>query len=63
MNTEKATCKLCGHNVPQAYLHQHEQAERKEIEEFTINFIKSNNPEWTEKDPTCQQCWDYYAKL
>lgn len=31
--------------------------------DYTISFIKEQHPEWTEQDPTCQKCWDYYQQL
>lgn len=58
-----AVCALCGHEIPRSYLRVHTAAERKQIEEYTISFIKSQHPEWTEQDATCQQCWDYYKHL
>ena len=60
---QTASCSLCGHEIPASYLRAHLAAERKQIEEYTIAFIKSQHPEWTQNDATCQQCWNYYQQL
>jgi hypothetical protein len=56
-------CSLCQHQIPAAYLRQHYESEKKEIEAYTIELIKQSNPEWTEEDPTCQKCWDHYKEI
>ena len=63
MNTGKTTCILCHHEIPTSYLRAHREHEMREIVEYTIDMIKGRHPEWTENDPTCQKCWDYYQTI
>lgn len=63
MTTKMVVCTLCQHQIPAEYLRVHREQETKEIEQYTVELIKQNNPEWTENDPTCQKCWDYYRHL
>lgn len=60
MNSSTIKCSLCQHEIPAAYLRAHRAQETREIEQYTIDFIKSRHPEWSEDDPTCQKCWDQY---
>ena len=57
------TCKICGHEIAEEYLHKHQESENKEIIDYTITMIKDSNPNWMETDGTCQKCWDYYKSL
>jgi hypothetical protein len=59
----KTVCSLCQHEIPAEYLMKHREEETREIIEYTVGLIKSNHPEWTQNDTTCQKCWDYYRAL
>ncbi|HAV61468.1 MAG TPA: hypothetical protein DCY13_03785 [Verrucomicrobiales bacterium] len=63
MNALPTHCQLCGHDVPQEHVRQHRATETDEIVRYTINMIKARHPEWTENDPACQKCWDFYRQL
>ncbi len=63
LNGGTVTCSLCTHVVPRRHLHQHQAGENRAVVEYTINLIKSRHPEWTEGDPSCQKCWDFYRQL
>ncbi len=60
MPSDLIVCSLCQHQIPAAYLRQHQARETKEIEAYTIALIKEGHPDWTDTDPTCQRCWDQY---
>jgi hypothetical protein len=63
MNARPIPCPLCGEEVPAAQLYDHKAADNRAAVEYTINVIKDKHPEWTEHDPACQRCWDYYRTL
>jgi hypothetical protein len=63
MKTSKIICSLCRHEIPASYLHVHREQESREIVDYTIGLIKARHPEWTENDPACQKCWEYYRNL
>jgi hypothetical protein len=56
-------CKLCGHDVPPGHVHKPRANDLSEVVDYTIRMIKSRHPEWTENDPACQKCWDFYRQL
>jgi protein-arginine kinase activator protein McsA len=62
MPSEKLVCSICQHEIPAAYLRSHQEQENKAIVAYTIDLIKESHPDWTEKDPTCQKCWDQYRQ-
>ncbi len=47
-------CKLCNNEVD-SITHFAEQ--------WLLETIKSNNPQWVETDGACQKCIDYYKSL
>jgi len=63
MNSSTLICSLCQHEIPATYLRAHREQEAREMEQYTIDFIKSRHPDWTENDPTCQKCWDQYEGM
>jgi len=63
MNAPLTHCKLCGHDAPPEHVRKHRQSDLDEIVQYTIRMIKSRHPEWTEDDPACQKCWDFYRRL
>lgn len=56
-------CALCGEQVPPAQLYDHKAADNRAAVEYTLSVIKDRHPEWTENDPACRRCWDYYREL
>jgi hypothetical protein len=56
-------CSLCQREIPAPQLRRHYEQEKKEIETYTIEFIKKTHPKWAEGDPTCEKCWDHYRKM
>lgn len=63
MSNALAHCPLCKHDVPASQLRARREQETREIVEYAVNLIKARHPEWTENDPVCQRCWDYYQSL
>ena len=63
MPTGKTQCALCDQDIAATELRTHRERETREIVQFTINMIKARHPEWTQDDPACQRCWDYYQSL
>lgn len=49
-----STCQLCGE--PAESLHQ-------VAEQFVIDTIKKNNPQWVETDGSCAKCVEYYRNF
>ncbi len=60
MSPETIICTLCQHEIPAAHLRARREEEPLEITTHTIQLIKEDHPEWTERDPVCQRCWDEY---
>jgi hypothetical protein len=63
MPSNAIVCSICQHQIPAAFLRAHQAEENREIIAYTIDLIKQNHPEWSENDPTCQQCWDQYQQI
>jgi hypothetical protein len=56
-------CPLCNEIVPATMLYDHQAEENRVAVEYTLSLIKERHQEWSETDPVCQRCWDYYRKL
>ncbi len=56
-------CPLCGEQVPAGQLYDHKAADNRAAVAYTISVIKDRHPEWTQDDPACRRCWDYYRTL
>lgn len=63
MTTQLILCPLCGENVPATELYDHKAADNRAAVEYALGVIKDRHPEWTENDPACRRCWDYYREL
>ncbi len=63
MTDTKIKCSLCLEDVTPEELRAHRERDKREMVEYTIGVIRSHHPEWAEKDPACQRCWDYYESL
>jgi hypothetical protein len=63
MSARKVHCPLCNEDVPATLLYDHQAEEKRSAVEYTLSIIKQRQPEWTETDPVCQLCWDYYRNL
>ena len=44
-------------------IYDHRAEEKQLAVEYTISLIKQRHPEWSETDPVCRRCWDYYRSL
>jgi len=62
-NAPTIPCPLCGEQVPASQLYDHKAADNRAAVEYTLSIIKDRHPEWTENDPACRRCWDYYREL
>lgn len=51
-------CQICSRAV-----HQQHALEHIKAEEYLINLIKKDHPQFQHKGPTCQECIEYYRKL
>ena len=51
-------CPICGDSVPLEMVDFH-----AECEQWTIDQIKKEHPEWVEADGLCPKCLEYYMKL
>ncbi len=63
MSAATVRCPLCNQDVPAAMFYDHRAEENRLAVEYTLNIIKDRHPEWSQTDPVCQPCWDYYRKL
>lgn len=54
----KYKCQLCDREIDDFASIAHIKAE-----EYLIDLIKKDHPEWTLDDKTCHKCIDYYRKL
>jgi DNA-binding response OmpR family regulator len=57
------TCPLCQEPFHLEELPEHIQGEQTSIRDYTIEMIKTLNPNWVEKDGSCARCWEFYADL
>lgn len=51
-------CQICGRLIHAEHALMHAKAE-----EYLMNLIKKDHPQWQDKDPTCKECVEYYRKL
>ena len=61
--TRNQVCPLCHQSarvarVPGCILHEHD-----DLHASTVEMIQTLNPEWTEQDGLCQQCWKFHLDL
>ncbi len=54
----KHKCQICERIVDDSIGIAHVKAE-----EYIINLIKRDHPEWNHKDKTCHRCVEYYRRL
>ncbi len=58
LNDKTYQCQICSRTV-----HQQHALEHIKAEEYLIELIKKDHPQWKHKGPTCQECIEYYRKL
>jgi len=58
LSGETYQCQICSRTV-----HQQHALEHIKAEEYLINLIKKDHPEFQHKGPACKECRDYYRKL
>ena len=54
----KYRCQLCDRDIDEFASLAHIKAE-----EYLIELIRKDHPEWHEKKRTCHKCFEYYKKL
>jgi len=54
----KYKCKICEREIDEFAGIAHIKAE-----EYLLELIRRDHPEWKETDETCHNCLDYYRKL
>lgn len=54
----KYRCQICDRDIDDFASIAHIKAE-----EYLIDLIRKNHPEWKEDDKTCHKCIEYYRKL
>lgn len=54
----KYRCQICDRDIDDFASISHIKAE-----EYLIDLIRKNHPEWKEDDKTCHKCIEYYRKL
>ncbi|HNW92750.1 MAG TPA: hypothetical protein PKM88_07575 [bacterium] len=54
----KYHCAICNREIDEAAGLAHIKAE-----EYLLELIRRDHPEWHEKKNTCQKCVDYYRRL
>jgi len=54
----KYKCQICDREIDDYASLAHIKAE-----EYLIDLIKRDHPEWKEKNGTCKKCIEYYKKL
>jgi len=57
------TCPLCQELFPPEALRGYILHEQTSILDYTIEMIKTMNPEWVKEDGSCARCWKFYADL
>ena len=55
---KKYKCQICGKMI-----HQSHSLEHAKTEEYLLNLIRKDHPEWKDQDITCPECLEYYRKL
>ncbi|MFA5145178.1 MAG: hypothetical protein WC723_04150 [Candidatus Omnitrophota bacterium] len=54
----KYRCQICDRDIDDFASIAHIKAE-----EYIINLIRRDHPEWKKEEKTCHKCVDYYRKL
>lgn len=54
----KYRCQICERMIEEEHALMHAKAE-----EYLINLIKKDHPQWQQGSPTCKECVEYYRKL
>lgn len=55
---KKYRCQLCNRDIDEDVALEHIKAE-----EYIINLIKKDRPEWNKGEKTCEECIEYYRRL
>jgi len=55
---KKYKCQICGRMIHEAHSLEHAKTE-----EYLLNLIRKDHPEWKDQDITCPECLEYYRKL
>jgi len=58
MFKKEILCPLCGEEVSQDIFQAHFQAEQ-----YVLDRIVQEHPEWKESDGGCKKCMEYYKEL
>jgi hypothetical protein len=58
MEQKKYKCQICGRMVHEEHALVHVKAD-----EYLIELIKKDHPQWQEKDKSCPKCIAYYREL
>ncbi|MFH1622676.1 MAG: hypothetical protein ABIA97_06120 [Candidatus Omnitrophota bacterium] len=56
--SDKYVCQICAREVDKSIALTHIKAE-----EYLLELIRRDHPEWKTEDNTCHECVDYYRKL
>ena len=54
----KYKCQICDREIDDAVGMAHAKSE-----EYLVNLIRLDHPEWNETEATCLKCRDYYRRL
>jgi len=55
---KKYVCQICKKMV-----HEDCSIEHAKAEEYIMNLIKKDHPQWRQNAPMCEECVEYYRKL
>ena len=55
---KKYKCRICGRMIHETHSLEHAKAE-----EYLIDLIRKDHPQWKQKDSACKECIEYYRKL
>lgn len=55
---KKYKCQICERYIDEDVALSHAKAE-----EYIINLLKKDHPEWKDEEKTCHECVEYYRKL
>ncbi|MFA7677160.1 MAG: hypothetical protein WCY34_03220 [Candidatus Omnitrophota bacterium] len=58
LQSETYQCQICGRMI-----HKEHSLEHVKAEEYIINLIRKDHIDWQHKEPTCQECLEYYRRL
>ncbi len=54
----KYKCQICSRMI-----HEEQALEHVKAEEYLINLIRRDHPQWEHRGPTCPECINYYRRL